>query len=98
MTHTTKTQWQYLEKRPHSWRQQLYLKNRKLTAHTIWSDAIANEMTPEQIADSKEIPLAAVLEAIEYCQTHQDLLQQEADQERHFLETRGVAIEPNVTH
>lgn len=39
-------------------------------------------MTPEEVADSKELPLAAVLEAIEYCQTDQELLQQEADAER----------------
>jgi hypothetical protein len=55
-------------------------------------------MTPEEVADSKELPLAAVLEAIEYCQTHQELLQQEADAERGYLEARGVAIEPKVTH
>jgi hypothetical protein len=39
-----------------------------------------------------------VLEAIEYCQTHQELLQQEADAERRYLEARGVALEPKVTH
>jgi hypothetical protein len=46
-SNVAKTEWQYLEKRPHSWRQQLYIKGRKLTAFTVWSDAIANEMTPE---------------------------------------------------
>ncbi|NCS31269.1 MAG: hypothetical protein GPJ18_23215 [Microcystis aeruginosa F13-15] len=97
-TNAAKTQWQYLEKRPHSWRQQLYVKGSKLTAFTVWSDAIANKMTPEEVADSKELPLAAVLEAIEYCQTHQELLQQEAEAERRYLEARGVALEPKVTH
>lgn len=89
-TNVAKTQWQYLEKRPDSWREQLYIKGRKLTAFTVWSDALANGMTPEEVADSKELPLAAVLEAIEYCQTHPELLQQEADAERHYLKTRGV--------
>lgn len=97
-TNAAKTQWQYLEKRPHSWRQQLYIKGRKLTAFTVWSDMIVNEMTPEEVADSKELPLAAVLEAIEYCQTHEKLLQEEADAERRYLEVRGVDIEPNVTY
>ncbi|TRU87413.1 MAG: hypothetical protein EWV76_10685 [Microcystis novacekii Mn_MB_F_20050700_S1] len=97
-TNVAKTQWQYLEKRPHSWRQQLYIKGRKLTAFTVWSDMIVNEMTPEEVADSKELPLAAVLEAIEYCETHEKLLQEEADAERRYLEVRGVDIEPKVTY
>ena len=98
ITNVAKTQWQYLEKRPHSWRQQLYIKGRKLTAFTVWSDMIVNEMTPEEVADSKELPLAAVLEAIEYCETHEKLLQEEADAERRYLEVRGVDIEPKVTY
>jgi hypothetical protein len=59
---------------------------------------IVNEMTPEEVADSKELPLAAVLEAIEYCETHEKLLQEEADAERRYLEVRGVDIEPKVTY
>lgn len=93
-----KTQWQYLEQRPQSWRQQLYIKGRKLTALTVWADAVANNMTPEEVADSKELPLAAVLEAIEYCETHQTLLQQEAEAERRYLESRGVCLKHQVTH
>ena len=50
-------------------------------AFTVWMDMIVNEMSAAEIAESKEIPLAAVHEAIEYCQTHQDLLQQEAERE-----------------
>lgn len=87
-----KTQWQYLEKRPDSWRQQLYIKGRKLTAFTVWSDMIVNEMTSQEVAESKELSLGAVLEAIEYCQTHQQLLQQEAAEERRYLEARGVIL------
>ena len=97
-TNVAKTQWQYLEKSPHSWRQKLYVKGRKLTAFTVWSDGIANKMTPEEVADSKALPLAAVLEAIEYCQTYQELLQQEADAERRYLDATGVALEPKNTH
>lgn len=35
---------------------------------------------------------------IEYCQTHQELLQQEAKQGRKQLEKEGVPIEPKITH
>jgi hypothetical protein len=94
----TTTQWQYLESRPHPWRKQLYIKGRKLKAFTVWSDMIVNDLTPEEVADSKELPLEAVYEAIEYCQTHQELLKLEADEERRYLEERGISVEPRVTN
>ena len=93
-----KTQWQYLEQRPHPWRQQLYIKGKRLRAFTVWMDMIVNEMTPAEVAESKEIPLAAVHEAIEYCETHRDLLQQEAERERRHLEAKGIPLEPKITH
>ncbi|OKH20167.1 hypothetical protein NIES593_19975 [Hydrococcus rivularis NIES-593] len=97
-TNSSKTQWQYLESRPDSWRRQLYLKGRKLRAHTVWADMIVNEMSPEEVADSKDLPLAAVIEAIKYCETHQELLKKEAEEERRFLEEKGVILEPKITY
>lgn len=94
----TATQWQYLEKRPHPWRQQLYIKGRKLTAFAVWMDMIVNGETPEEAAENWDLPLAAVLEAIEYCETHPELLKREAEEERRYLEERGVPLEPKVTH
>ena len=97
-TRAAKTQWQYLEKRPHSWRQQLYLKGKKLRAYTVWSDLLVNGDTLLEAADNWDLPLAAIQEIIYYCQTHQSLLQQEAEEERRYLEARGVVLEPAVTH
>lgn len=94
----TQTQWQYLEPRPDSWRQQLYFKGRKLTAFGLWSDMMVNSETPEEAADNWELPLDAVLEAIKYCETHQELLRKEASEERRYLEERGISLEPKVTH
>ncbi|MDJ0729442.1 MAG: hypothetical protein QNJ33_05550 [Crocosphaera sp.] len=91
------TQWQFLEKRPHRWRKQLYIKGRKQRAFTLWMNMLVNEMTPEEVADNWELPLAAVHEVIEYCETHQELLQQEADIERRHLEEKGIPIEPKTT-
>ena len=45
-----------------------------------------------------ELPLAAIHEAIEYCETHQDLLEQEAQRERRHLEEKGIPPEPKITH
>ncbi|MGH2413354.1 MAG: hypothetical protein ACRDEA_06625 [Microcystaceae cyanobacterium] len=94
----TTPQWQYLESRPHPWRQQLYLTGRKLPAFAVWMDMIVNGETPEEAADNWDLPLAAVREAIEYCETHQELLKQEALEERRYLEERGISLEPKVTH
>lgn len=97
-TQKPKTQWQYLEKRPHPWRQQLYIKGKRIKASVIYSDMIVNEITPEEAVDNWELPLAAIQEVIEYCQTHQELLKQEAQEGRRRLEEKGVPLEPKITH
>jgi len=86
--------WQYLVERPHPWRRQLYLKGRKLMASTVWLDAIANEMSPEEAADNWELPTTAIEEVFRYCHTHQDLLKMEAEEERFRLEEKGVSLSP----
>ena len=93
----TTTQWQYLEQRSHPWRQQLYIKGRRMKASTVWIDMLANELTPEEVAENKDLSLAAVKEAIEYCESHQELLRKEAAEERRYLEEQGVILEPKIT-
>jgi uncharacterized protein (DUF433 family) len=93
-TPTSKTQWQYLEPRPSSWRKQLHFKGRRLRPFTVWSTMLVEKMTPEETAEDWDLPLAVVEEAIQYCQTHQDLLKQEAEAERLYLEERGISLEP----
>jgi hypothetical protein len=92
----TTSEWQYLEQRPHPWRKQLYLKGRRLTAFGVWSDMIVNNEIPSEAADNWDLPLAAISEVIEYCQTHQELLKKEALEERRYLEERGIALEPKI--
>lgn len=86
--------WQYLVHRPHSWRQQMSIKGRKLLAATVWRDMLANQMTLEQAAENWDLPLAAVQEATHYCETHQALIQLEAEEERFRLQEKGVFLEP----
>lgn len=91
--------WLFLESRPDSWRKQLYIKGRKLRASNIWSDMIVNEMTPEECAEDWDLPLAAIHEAIEYCEIHQGLIEAEAAQERASLDTnRGSFLEPTFAN
>jgi uncharacterized protein (DUF433 family) len=85
--------WQYLVARPHSWRKQLYIKGRKLLASTVWQDMIANQMSPEQAAENWDLPISAIYEVISYCESHQELLKLEAEEEHHRLEAKGVSLE-----
>ena len=96
-TTESKTQWQYLEKRPHPWREQLYLKGRKLKAFTLWMNMTVNKMTPSEVAENWDLPLGAVKEVIEYCESHQGLLKREAQEERRRLEEKGINLEPKIT-
>jgi hypothetical protein len=77
--------WQYLAKRNHPWRKQLYVKGQKLFASTIWQDMIANEMSVEDAADNWDLPLDAIDEVVRYCESHHDLLRLEADKEVYKL-------------
>ncbi|GFE72199.1 hypothetical protein [Chroococcus sp. FPU101] len=92
----TQTQWQYLEKRPHPWRQQLYIKGTRIKASVIYSDMIVNHETPSEAAFNWDLPIEAVKEAIKYCETHQDLLKREALEERRYLEDRGILLKPKA--
>ncbi|MEO1802319.1 MAG: hypothetical protein AAFR62_18190 [Cyanobacteria bacterium J06629_2] len=94
----SKTQWQFLEPRSSSWRKQLYFKGRKLTAFTVWSDMIVNEDTLGETAANWDLPTEAIKEAIEYCENNRELLKSEAEEERRYLEERGVILEPKITH
>lgn len=88
--------WQYLVTRPHSWRKQLYIKGRKLLAATVWQDMSSNQMSPEQAAENWDLPLAAIYEVINYCETNQELLKLEADEEKYRLEAKGVSVESTI--
>jgi len=86
--------WNYLVARPHSWRRQLYIKGRKLRAFTVCQDMRTNKLTPQEAADNWELPLEAVEEIVRYCESNQELLSMEADEERRRLLEEGIPLEP----
>lgn len=92
----TSSQWQYLEPRPDSWRKQLFFKGRKLRPSTLWISMLVEKMTPEETADNWELSLDEVNEAIAYCEANQEVLKQDAETERRYLEERGVELEPKT--
>ena len=91
------SQWQYLEQRPHPWRKQLYFKGKRLRPFSVWITMQVEKMSPDQAADDWDLPLAAVNEAIEYCETERELLEREAEIERCYLEEKGISLEPKIT-
>ena len=50
-------------------------------------------MTPHQIAQNRDLPEAAVLEALAYCQDHWDVICADKDAERLWLEEQGFFAE-----
>jgi hypothetical protein len=85
-------EWTYLVERPHPWRRQLYVKGRRVSAFTIWSDLVANGMTPDQAAANWDLPVAAIEEAVRYCEANKPLLEMEAEEERQRVESGGVSV------
>ncbi len=90
---STDKQWKYLEERADSWRKQLFFKGKKLTVFSVYSDMIVNQDTIEDTAQGWELSIEEVAEAIEYCQINQELIQQEAEEERRYLLENGVNLE-----
>lgn len=86
----------YLEARSGGWRKQLYIKGRKLLASIVWGDTIANKLSLAEAADNWDLPIAAIQEAIAYCEGHRSLLELEAEAERQQLKTAGIRLEPQA--
>jgi hypothetical protein len=82
--------WDYLVSRAHPWRKQLYIKGTKLFASIVWQDALANQMSSEQVAENWNLPLEAIAEVMSYCEINRSLIELEANEESYRLE--GVAL------
>src|SRR5438477_7532894 len=70
---TSSNRYKYLTRKPKSVYKQLFIKDRWISARTIYGKYVAEEspMTPEEIAaDYDNLPLEAVLEAIAYCESN----------------------------
>jgi uncharacterized protein (DUF433 family) len=66
-----RTRWQYLERDPKSSLRQLSIKGRRIRARTLYGMFMSAEepRTVEEIAADYGLPVEAVAEAIEYCQS-----------------------------
>jgi uncharacterized protein (DUF433 family) len=89
----TQTTYIYLEHRPNERTQELCIRGTGVRASTIWHDRYISRMTPHQIAQNRDLPIAAVLESLVYCQDHWDVICDAKDAERAWLEAQGFFAE-----
>ncbi|MHB1421610.1 MAG: hypothetical protein ACYC3I_00155 [Gemmataceae bacterium] len=86
--------WQYLVRRQHPWRQQLYIKGRNLTARHLVGSMKANQLDEAAAAADYRLPVEAVREAVAYVEQNRELLETEAEIERLMLKRGGVSRGP----
>jgi hypothetical protein len=73
--------WKYLVEHAHPWRSQLYVKGRKLPASAVWTAMMTNNLSVDEAAYNWNLPVPAVQEIIEYCESNKQLLAMEAAEE-----------------
>lgn len=86
--------WRYLVEREHPWQRQMSVKGRRLLAATVWRDRAVNGQSLAEAAEEWGIPVAAVEEAVQWCEANRPLLEMEAREEARRLSAAGVVIAP----
>lgn len=84
------THYKHLEARPDSWRKQLYLKERNMTVWQVVGRLQAHGYSVQEAAEHFDLPLAAVVEAVDYYQRHKDLVDAETAEEGRRLRKAGL--------
>jgi uncharacterized protein (DUF433 family) len=84
--------YKYLTRKPKSVYQQLFIKDRWISARTLYGKYVREEspLTPEEIAADYELPLDAVLEAIAYCASNPPELAQDYARDEALMEATGM--------
>lgn len=93
------TQWKHLERKSGSAYRQLFVKGTRIMARVLYGLHVNEEepMTLEEIAAAYQLPLAAVNEAIAYCQA--DAPEIRADMEMEEASIRDLVMQnPNYIH
>src|SRR5437870_9719852 len=91
--------YKYLARKPKSVYKQLFIKDRWISARTLYGKYVNEElpMTPEEIAADYNLPLEAVLEAIAYCESNPPEILQDWAREEARMEARGMN-DPNYKY
>lgn len=88
--------YRYLVARPETGRSQLYLKGRSMTVGQLVYKMRANDLDAEAAAEDMALPLDQVREALAYYETNSELIKTEAEEEKRYLQERGVPLEPET--
>jgi uncharacterized protein (DUF433 family) len=78
----------YLAPSTHPWRRQWVIKGRRLTTGQLVGQLEANNWDAATAAEELDLPLQAVLEAIDYVSHHRALIDMEAAEERRRVEEK----------
>ena len=91
--------YRYLELRPNSAYRQLFVKGSRIRAELIYRAHINPEqpMTAEELASDFGLPLQAVREAIEYCQSNPPEIAADLAHEEALMVARGQ-LDPNYKY
>ena len=96
---STATTYQHLEQRPNSAYRQLFIKGTRIRADLVYRAHINPEqpMTPEELAADYNLPLEAVLEAIDYGRSDPPEVADDARCEEALMAARGQ-LDPNYKY
>src|SRR4051795_8992616 len=91
MKTNAETRYQHLEPRPGSNYRQFFLKGRRIRTAVV-DEAIhgPDPRSPEEFARDFQVPLEAVLEALDYVARNRPLIEQERDREAAKIRARGL--------
>jgi uncharacterized protein (DUF433 family) len=92
MNRTSATTWIFLAPNPKSAYKQLFVKGRRIRARSLYGIYMSAEepRTPAEIAADYDLPLAAVEEAIAYCQTEPPEIKEDFEREERLMEASGM--------
>ena len=83
----------YLEARPHRWRRQLHIRGSRLSVAEVLADLCNRDGGIEGPSELHDLPLEAILEAIDYGTRFAEVLEQDAAEEarlrKQWLESRN---------
>ena len=90
-------EYKFLEPRARSNYKQLWVKGRHMRAEVLYRCTAGPEPeSPEQVAKDYDLPVDAVLEAIDYCIRNKDLLDAERSREAASIRARGLDLYPHA--
>jgi uncharacterized protein (DUF433 family) len=90
--------YKYLARKPNSVYKQLFIKDRWISARTLYGKYVSEEMpmTIEQIAADYELPVEAVREAIAYCESNPPEIASDCAAEEALMDATGMN-DPNYS-